>query len=256
MARQQRAAKASKEFTSAGRARTRPARPFAARFGRRDLRSTPRCAARASSRAEGQGRSAGAAARSPKGHRALHAPARDHDEGRRAAAAVLRHRGQGRTNPAVAKLLPDIKTDVETGLASQRRSASSAALRRALLQPGPGRRAGRHSREPARPPGDLQGKDPRHQVEDQGALFYPIAIIAVAFIITAVIMIFVIPAFKEVFTNFGADLPAPTLMVMASRTGSWPTGTSSSRSSAAASTASSKPGSARWRCRSSWTGSC
>ena len=36
-----------------------------------------------------------------------------------------------------------------------------------------------------------------------------------AFIITAVIMIFVIPAFKEVFTNFGADLPAPTLMVMA-----------------------------------------
>src|SRR5205807_2603940 len=40
-------------------------------------------------------------------------------------------------------------------------------------------------------------------------------IIAVAFIITAVIMIFVIPAFKEVFTNFGADLPTPTLIVMA-----------------------------------------
>jgi type IV pilus assembly protein PilC len=40
------------------------------------------------------------------------------------------------------------------------------------------------------------------------------AIIAVAFIITAVIMIFVIPAFKQVFTNFGADLPAPTLFVM------------------------------------------
>jgi type IV pilus assembly protein PilC len=31
----------------------------------------------------------------------------------------------------------------------------------------------------------------------------------------AVIMIFVIPAFKEIFTSFGADLPAPTLMVMA-----------------------------------------
>src|SRR4030095_12482378 len=40
-------------------------------------------------------------------------------------------------------------------------------------------------------------------------------IIAVAFIITAVIMIFVIPAFKQVFTSFGADLPAPTLFVMA-----------------------------------------
>src|SRR4029077_7024190 len=49
----------------------------------------------------------------------------------------------------------------------------------------------------------------------KAALFYPIAIIAVAFIITAVIMIFVIPAFKQVFSNFGADLPAPTLFVMA-----------------------------------------
>jgi len=49
----------------------------------------------------------------------------------------------------------------------------------------------------------------------KAALFYPIAIIAVAFIITAVIMIFVIPAFKQVFTSFGADLPAPTLFVMA-----------------------------------------
>jgi type IV pilus assembly protein PilC len=49
----------------------------------------------------------------------------------------------------------------------------------------------------------------------KSALFYPIAIVVVAFVITAVIMIFVIPAFKEVFSNFGADLPAPTLMVMA-----------------------------------------
>jgi hypothetical protein len=48
----------------------------------------------------------------------------------------------------------------------------------------------------------------------KSALFYPVAIIAVAFIIVAVIMIFVIPAFKQVFTSFGADLPAPTLLVM------------------------------------------
>ena len=46
-------------------------------------------------------------------------------------------------------------------------------------------------------------------------MFYPISIIVVAFIITAVIMIFVIPAFKELFSSFGADLPGPTLMVMA-----------------------------------------
>jgi type IV pilus assembly protein PilC len=49
----------------------------------------------------------------------------------------------------------------------------------------------------------------------KSALFYPIAIIVVAFVITAVIMIFVIPAFKQVFTSFGADLPGPTLVVMA-----------------------------------------
>src|SRR3954466_12797510 len=48
----------------------------------------------------------------------------------------------------------------------------------------------------------------------KAALFYPISIIVVAFLITAVIMIFVIPAFKELFTSFGADLPAPTLIVM------------------------------------------
>ena len=49
----------------------------------------------------------------------------------------------------------------------------------------------------------------------KSALFYPIAIIVVAVVITAIIMIFVIPAFKEVFKSFGADLPTPTLIVMA-----------------------------------------
>jgi type IV pilus assembly protein PilC len=49
----------------------------------------------------------------------------------------------------------------------------------------------------------------------KSALFYPVSIIVVAFVITAVIMIFVIPAFKDLFSSFGADLPAPTLFVMA-----------------------------------------
>ena len=44
----------------------------------------------------------------------------------------------------------------------------------------------------------------------KSALFIQSTIIVVAFVITAVIMIFVIPAFKEVFKSFGADLPAPT----------------------------------------------
>jgi type IV pilus assembly protein PilC len=49
----------------------------------------------------------------------------------------------------------------------------------------------------------------------KSALTYPVSILAVAFIVTAVIMIWVVPAFKEVFKSFGADLPAPTLFVMA-----------------------------------------
>ena len=48
----------------------------------------------------------------------------------------------------------------------------------------------------------------------KSALFYPVSIIVVAFIITAIIMIFVIPAFKELFEGFGAKLPAPTLVLM------------------------------------------
>ncbi|MCL4184467.1 MAG: type II secretion system F family protein, partial [Burkholderiaceae bacterium] len=49
----------------------------------------------------------------------------------------------------------------------------------------------------------------------KSALFYPVAVLIVAFIVVAVIMLFVVPAFKDVFSNFGADLPAPTLMVIA-----------------------------------------
>jgi len=49
----------------------------------------------------------------------------------------------------------------------------------------------------------------------KSALMYPIAVIVVAFVVLTVIMIFVIPSFKEVFSSFGADLPAPTLVVIA-----------------------------------------
>jgi type IV pilus assembly protein PilC len=46
-------------------------------------------------------------------------------------------------------------------------------------------------------------------------MIYPVAVLVVAFVVLAVIMIFVIPAFKDVFSSFGADLPAPTLLVIA-----------------------------------------
>jgi type IV pilus assembly protein PilC len=49
----------------------------------------------------------------------------------------------------------------------------------------------------------------------KSALFYPISVITVAVVVVWVIMVWVIPAFKQVFASFGADLPAPTLIVMA-----------------------------------------
>jgi type IV pilus assembly protein PilC len=48
----------------------------------------------------------------------------------------------------------------------------------------------------------------------RSALFYPVAVVAVAILITAVIMIFVVPQFKELFSSFGAELPFPTRVVM------------------------------------------
>ena len=49
----------------------------------------------------------------------------------------------------------------------------------------------------------------------KSALMYPVAVVGVALIVVTVIMLFVIPAFKSVFSSFGADLPMPTLVVMA-----------------------------------------
>lgn len=49
----------------------------------------------------------------------------------------------------------------------------------------------------------------------KSALMYPIAVLGVAFLIIAGMMIWVIPTFKDIFDNFGAELPGPTLFVMA-----------------------------------------
>jgi type IV pilus assembly protein PilC len=48
----------------------------------------------------------------------------------------------------------------------------------------------------------------------KSALFYPSAVIVVSMVVVSVIMIWVVPTFKEVFASFGAELPAPTLVVI------------------------------------------
>jgi type IV pilus assembly protein PilC len=124
--------------------------------------------------------------------------------------------GKGHSNPAVAKLLLDIKSDVETG------SSMSAAFRKYPLYfdtlfcnlIGAGEAAGILDTLLDRL-ATYKEKIQAIKSKIKSALFYPISIIVVAFVIVAIIMIFVIPAFKELFEGFGADLPGPTLVVMA-----------------------------------------
>jgi len=124
--------------------------------------------------------------------------------------------GKGHSNPAVAKLLGDIKADVETG------SSLSQAFRKYPLYfdalycnlVGAGEQAGILDSLLDRL-ASYKEKILAIKGKIKSALMYPISIIVVAFVITAVIMIFVVPAFKELFSSFGADLPTPTLVVMA-----------------------------------------
>ena len=46
------------------------------------------------------------------------------------------------------------------------------------------------------------------------AMFYPIAVLVVALIVTSILLIFVVPQFQDIFNGFGAELPAFTLMVI------------------------------------------
>ena len=123
---------------------------------------------------------------------------------------------KGHANPSMSKLIMEIRGDVETG------TSLNQAFRKFPLYfdplfcnlVGAGEQAGILE--------DLltrlaiyKEKTIAIKGKIKSALFYPISILVVAFVVTAVIMIFVVPAFKQVFASFGADLPAPTLVVMA-----------------------------------------
>ncbi|NMM12242.1 MAG: type II secretion system F family protein [Rhodoferax sp.] len=124
--------------------------------------------------------------------------------------------GRGNPNASVTKLLNDIRTDVETG------TSLSVAFRKYplyfdnlycnLIEAGES--AGILDQLLDRLAVYME-KTEAIKSKIKSALMYPISVLIVAFVVTAVIMIFVVPAFKEVFSNFGADLPGPTLVVIA-----------------------------------------
>jgi type IV pilus assembly protein PilC len=123
---------------------------------------------------------------------------------------------RGSTNPKLTRLLNDIRSDVETG------TSLSAAFRKHplyfdalycnLIEAG---EAGGILEQLLDRLAIYQEKTMALKQKIKSALIYPVAVMVVAFIVLTVIMIFVIPAFKDVFKSFGADLPAPTLVVIA-----------------------------------------
>ena len=122
---------------------------------------------------------------------------------------------KGHSNPAMSRLIYAVRGDVETGLslkqAFEKHPLYFEPLYTNLI--GAGESAGILDTVLERL---AQYKEKIIAIKSKikAALFYPVAIIVVAFVITAVIMIFVIPAFKQVFTNFGGDLPALTQVVI------------------------------------------
>ena len=124
--------------------------------------------------------------------------------------------GRGNVNPNVTRLLNEVRTDVETG------TSLSAAFRKHPIQFNAlycnlveaGEAAGILEEILDRLSVYLE-KSEAIKSKVKSALMYPTAVVVVAFIVVAVIMIFVIPAFKQVFASFGANLPTPTLFVIA-----------------------------------------
>jgi type IV pilus assembly protein PilC len=124
--------------------------------------------------------------------------------------------GKGASNAAVGRLLMDLKAEVETGSALnqafRKHPLHFDALYCNLIQAG--EQAGILDSLMDRL-ATYKEKILAIKSKIRSAMFYPIAVMVVAFIVTAILMIFVVPAFKGVFTSFGADLPAPTLVVIA-----------------------------------------
>jgi type IV pilus assembly protein PilC len=123
--------------------------------------------------------------------------------------------GRGHENPSMQEMILSIKNDVESGTSLaeslRKRPLQFDDLFCNLVEAG----------EAAGVLDSLLDKIATYKEKTESlkgkikkALFYPVAVILVAILVTAIIMIFVIPQFKELFKSFGADLPAFTLAVI------------------------------------------
>ena len=123
--------------------------------------------------------------------------------------------GNGNDKPAMQKLILDIKADVEGGTSLHEALAKHPLyfddLFVNLVEAG----------EQAGALESLLDKVATYKEKTEAlkkkvkkALFYPAAVLAVAVIVTVVLLIFVIPQFEALYKGFGADLPAFTQFVI------------------------------------------
>ena len=123
---------------------------------------------------------------------------------------------RGSENPKMTSLLNALRSDVETGTALNQAFRKYPMYFDALYC---------NLIEAGEQAGILEGlldrlatymeKTEAIKRKIKSALMYPVAILVVAFVVVTVIMLFVVPAFKDVFASFGAELPAPTMIVIA-----------------------------------------
>jgi type IV pilus assembly protein PilC len=123
--------------------------------------------------------------------------------------------GSGHEKPSMQKLILDIKSDVEAGTSLHESLAKHPLYFDDLFV---------NLVEAGEQAGALEGlldkiatykeKTEALKKKVKKALFYPAAVLAVAVIVTVILLIFVIPEFESLFKGFGADLPAFTMMVI------------------------------------------
>ncbi len=123
--------------------------------------------------------------------------------------------GSGHKNPRMKKLVDGIRTDIEGGSslyeAISKHPVQFDELYRNLVRAGEGAGVLETVLDTVATYKEnieaLKGKIKK-------ALFYPAMVVAVAIIVSAILLIFVVPQFEEVFSGFGAELPAFTQMIV------------------------------------------
>ncbi len=122
---------------------------------------------------------------------------------------------KGHENPSMGKLLDSIKGDIEAGASLAEALAKHPEQFDNLFVNlvGAGERSGALESLLDRI-ATYKEKSEALRKKVKKALTYPIAVLVIAVVVTAILLIFVVPQFQELFRGFGADLPAFTLMVI------------------------------------------